>query len=79
MSASALLNLVETATVSTSHHTIKLDGGKIVELLRNAGVEIPTGTEVKFKVPGGGDWSGMDCPIDDRNHVTVTWKTERRS
>lgn len=35
--------------------------------------------EVTFRVPGGGDWSGMDASINSKNPVRVVIEGEKQS
>ena len=35
---------------------------------------IPSSAEVIFRVPTGGDWSGMNCDIDDDFPVVISWE-----
>lgn len=41
---------------------------------RKYGIKIPKTAKVSYTVPGGGDWSHMDAPVDKKNPVTVTIK-----
>ena len=55
---------------------IKLTGKDIVNLLVEQGViGSKNKADVKFKVPGGGDWSNMTIDIDKDNTINVSYKT----
>jgi len=62
----------------TRRYTVKLSGAEIVRMLAGLGcytLDIPPNAEIKFLVPGGGDWSNTAIDVDDENPVWVEWKT----
>jgi hypothetical protein len=54
--------------------TLCLSGADIIELLCEAGVDVPSGASVTFRVPSGGDWSGESIDIDAGHTITVDWE-----
>jgi len=63
-------------TKVTHDVTLTLDGEGLLELLRDAGEDIPDGASVHVRVPGGGDWSNMDLEIGVDAPLTVIWHTK---
>lgn len=43
---------------------------KAIERVKSRGMRV-TAIEVVYRVPGGGDWSGMESPVDEAHPVTV--------
>lgn len=56
-------------------HTVTLSGEDIIELLHQNGTDYAPGSDatVEFKVPSGGDYSGMDVDFLKEERVTVRW------
>lgn len=70
---------MKTNSNTVVNQSITLSGRDIVKLLNKAGIfndgmmDIPT--KVVFKVPRGGDYSGMDVDFDNEELVQVSWTT----
>ena len=56
--------------------TLSLTGNDIASMLIAAGylTESQGREQIKFRVPGGGDWSHMDIDIDSTNPVIVSYE-----
>ena len=69
------MKLIKTGRIT---HTVKLTGEDITEMLANCGTDYTANdtATVKFKVPSGGDHSGMSVDVTEENCVTVTWTTD---
>ena len=66
----------------TTNISVPLSGADIIKLLRGEGPtfpDVPDNATVQFAVPSGGDYSGMDLPIDEHEPVTVKWTTTVQS
>lgn len=50
----------------------------LIAALRKDYPEIPENAAVHFRVPSGGDCSGMDLEVNDRDSLTVSWTTRTR-
>jgi hypothetical protein len=70
----------EATTKSVTTHTWRLSSEDIIDLLSEANRQnrsiFGTSDEisVKFKVPSGGDWSGIDVDITEEDAILVTAK-----
>jgi len=72
---------VKASTLVKRRIELLVDHRDILEIpvVRQALAEL-TGTvgpvTVTFQVPGGGDWSGMDAPVDKENPVKIVIENE---
>lgn len=41
----------------------------IVRILKDEGIDIPPDASISFRVPSGGDYSGCDVELDDKQQV----------
>lgn len=63
-------------------HTVQLTGRDIIEMLADIGLDIPvpmlgvSEAEIKFEVPGGGDYSNCSVDFKDEPRVSVSWSVE---
>ena len=63
------LDIVKTATVTTSHNGIVPADG-LREMLG-----LPSNARLHVSVPGGGDWSSCDLVLGDDVQLKVSWET----
>ncbi len=71
---------IKTSTMVRKVVFVSLDDKSIIGLLTAAGM-IPEGAspQVIFRVPCGGDYSGMDVEVDESHPVTVRWEESHYS
>ena len=55
---------IDIITETVHSHSLKLTSDTIIHLLQKAGHNIPTNARVEFKVPSGGDYSGLTLSFD---------------
>lgn len=68
---------MKTTTTCKTIKTISLIGEDIRRLLVQAGeIDSAATAVVEFKVPSGGDYSGMALDVDDNSPVLVRVETE---
>lgn len=41
----------------------------LIAAIRDAGIKVPVDADVTFRVPSGGDYSGVDVELDDKEQV----------
>jgi len=63
---------IETDTTTIVRKHITLRRSDILELLQRVGWKVPSGADITVRVPGGGDWSGMDLDLDEHN-INIDW------
>jgi len=64
---------------TTSKHTIEIHEEHLRKFLKAEGYDLPREAEIVFRVPGGGDWSGLDIDIDLHNPIHITWTETNES
>lgn len=71
-------NAMSKATLIRERTTIEVDNKDITGWLRRDGHVPATAKDVTvtFRVPDGGDYSGVTLDVEDALPVTVTWVTE---
>ena len=68
---------------TTVSQSVALTGKDVVELLVSAGIipeeliEDKVSIHVNFKVPTGGDYSGMDVDFDKEERLVVSWTSHK--
>lgn len=62
--------------ISKTVTTIRLTAHDIINALNASGQNISLAAAVTFKVPGGGDWSGMSIDITSEDPVIVEFTEE---
>lgn len=77
----------KTTVTTTSRTEIAIDHRDIqnLECVRHAiqqhgakGMRV-TGIDVHYRVPGGGDWSSMDAPVDSQHPISVVIEAQGQS
>ena len=70
----SLTPTVRVRTTTITERVYDLTGADIIDLLIEAGVltEAQRGSDVTFRVPGGGDWSNSTIDVDAATPVTIT-------
>lgn len=60
-------------------HTVELTGADIMGMMSEIGTRYTPGSDatIKFRVPGGGDYSNVSIDFKDEPRVIVTWHTTR--
>ena len=60
--------------VTRTRHQVTLDADDIIRALYAKGIQCHPEAKVTVRVPGGGDWSGLDITIGEDTDLTVTWE-----
>lgn len=66
--------MIEVTKHIKTKYYVTVSNDDIVEYLKLKGHDVPGDCKVSFRVPGGGDWSGMDVDIDDDTPVQAHWE-----
>ncbi len=62
-------------TQTMSETSLALNGADIVDLLKiNGAIPREAKAEVKFRVPGGGDYSNCTLEVSDADPIVVSYK-----
>lgn len=61
----------------TKRHRVIIERNILIELIRNK-MDIPDNAKIKFTVPSGGDYSGMEIDVDAENPIVVTWEEKSK-
>lgn len=59
---------------TTERVSLEISGKQLIDLLRYYNTDIPVNATVQFRVPSGGDWSGMDVDVDKDSPVRVVYE-----
>lgn len=66
----------EKTTVHRETTKVTLAREDVIKLLRGTGCNVPEDAQVKFHVPGGGDYSNMALDVDESSPIEVEWTIE---
>jgi len=68
-------NEIRKTSTTKTNHTLEINRGKLLAILRKAGYEVPTTADAHMRIPGGGDWSNTDLDLDADSPLFITWET----
>ncbi len=69
---------VERQCTVQERHSMYIGRAELLALLRANGYEVPDHASIATRVPGCGDWSNSDLPIDHNQTIDITWETTRK-
>ncbi len=66
---------MEKTKTTESTYTVRIGRIDLIKFVKDHyATDLPASVEIFVRVPGGGDWSGMDLEIDGDEEVVVRWK-----